>query len=404
MAAHDGTHRLATVYDPLFHTPREELYDIYRRLRADHPVYHNAEREVWCVSRYADIQAVARDWKTFSNAAGVDIDLPRAFGPGDFLDSDPPRHDELRDVVRPFFLPREIARLERAVAARIDLLIEELRGREDADLAQEFAWRLPIWVICRLLGVPAADDAEVQRMVTQQVKRVPGRAEVPQQANDALAELQAYIAELSAAKRASPAADVLSRLAEGEATGLPRRAEIAGMGVLLFVAGSETTASLLANALDLLARHPAVQEQVRGAVRAGEPRALVDRVVEETLRFESPIQYLSRTTTRDVELCGERLPAGARVALLYGSGNRDERRFERSESFEPDREQKRHLAFGEGIHFCLGAPLARLEARIAIPAFLHAVERYEIVERARLATHVARGFERLRATVQWRQT
>jgi cytochrome P450 len=391
----------AAIYDPLFHTPQDDVYDVYRHLRANQPVYCNPEREVWCVSRHEDIQTAARDWKGFSNADGVDLDEPRAFGDGDFLDSDPPRHDELRNVVRPFFLPREIARLESAVAARVARLIDDLRDRSTVDLAQEFAWRLPIWAICRLVGVPEKDDAMVQRLVTAQMTRTPGRADMPPAAHDALAELRAYIAELSSVKREEPGHDVLSRLVEGEADGTPRSEEIAGMVTLLFAAGSETTASLLSNALNLLALHPAHTERLRAALRSPEGDDAVGRAIEETLRYESPVQYLARTTGSERELAGTRIPAGARVALLYASGNRDERRFERSEVFDPTREPKRHLAFGEGIHFCLGAPLARLEARVALPAFLGAVREYEVVERKRVPTHIVRGFARLTATLDW---
>ena len=385
------------LYDPLFHTPQDDLYEVYRRMRDDHPVYQSQCRDVWCITRFDDVQVAARDWKTFSNANGVDLDTPpRFFGPGTILEEDPPRHDVLRKVVRPFFVPKRIAELEHEVALHIQELTIGLASAGQIDIAQDFAWALPVWVICRLLGVPAADDELVHDLVIELETRHPGddlRSSGQKLAT--LQQLRSYAEDLAAQKRQVPGDDLMSHLVASEANGALRREEIAGMTVLLFAAGTETTASLVGNTLSLLTEHRDVQERLRRA-----PADLIDLVIEESLRMESPVQYLARQTTASVRIHDVEIPKGADVILIYGAANRDERHFERAEIFDVHRPSQRHLAFGEGIHFCLGAPLARLEARIALPAFLRAIPSYEIKPPAeRLPRHTVRGFARLPAVI-----
>jgi cytochrome P450 len=387
----------AELYDPLFHTPQDDLYDIYRRLRDDHPIYHSTRRDVWCLTRFEDVQTTARDWKTFSNANGVVLDVPaQFFGAGDFLESDPPRHDVLRKVVRPFLVPKEIARLEQRVAGRVEDMTARLAGAGRIDIAQDFAWSLPIWVICRLLGVPAADDDLVHRLVTELETRYPGDEAPREPALTALRELQSYAEDLAEQKRRTPGEDLMSHLVASEVEGAPRRDEIPGMMVLLFTAGVVTTASLIGNTLSLLAEHRDAQDALRR-----EPAGLIDAVIEESLRIESPVQYLARRTTTSARMHDVEIPAGADVILIYGAANRDERRFECADIFDIWRPKQRHLTFGEGIHFCLGAPLTRLEARIVVPAFLRAFNSYKIeppIER--FFNHTVRGFARLPAVVR----
>ncbi len=384
------------LYDPLFHTPQDDLYEIYRRMRDDHPLYHCARRDVWCLTRFDDVQVAARDWETFSNANGVDLDVPaQFFGAGNFLEEDPPRHDLLRKVVRPFFVPKEIAKLEHQVARRVEQIIEELAGRERIDIAQEFAWALPIWVICRLLGVPEADDDLVHDLVTELETRQPGDDKHIERVLPTLRKIHAYAEELAEQKRQAPGEDLMSRLVAGEAEEAPRREEILGLTVLLFTAGSETTASLIGNTLNLLAEHRDAQDALRRR-----PDDLIDAAIEESLRMDAPVQYLARRLTKSAHIHDQEIPEGADLILIYGAANRDERHFERAETFDIGRPLQRHLAFGEGIHFCLGAPLARLEARLAIPAFLRAFSAYEIEwPTERFCNHTVRGFLHLPATI-----
>jgi cytochrome P450 len=384
------------LYDPLYHTPQDDLYEIYRRMRDDHPVYYSERRDVWCLTRFDDVQAAARNWETFSNANGVDLDVPaQFFGVGNFLEEDPPRHDVLRKVVRPFFVPKEIAKLEAQIAKRVEHLTAQLAGAGRIDIAQDFAWALPIWAICRLIGVPPADDELVHGLVTKMETRRPGDDAPTESMLSALHELRAYAEDLAEQKRRAPGEDLMSHLVAGEAEGAPRREEIPGMTVLLFAAGSETTASLLGNTLSLLAEHGEAQEALRR-----EPAELIDAVIEESLRMDTPVQYLARQTIASAHVHDVEIPEGADLLLIYGAANRDERHFERAEAFDIGRPSQRHLAFGEGIHFCLGAPLARLEARIALPAFLRAIPSYEIVAPVeRFSNHTVRGFMHLPAVI-----
>ena len=384
------------LYDPLFHTPQDDLYEIYRGMRDDHPVYHNERRDVWCLTRFDDVQAVARDWETFSNANGVDLDVPaQFFGAGNFLEEDPPRHDVLRKVVRPFFVPKEIAKLEAQIAKRVEQLAAQLAGAGRIDIAQDFAWALPIWAICRLIGVPPADDELVHGLVTKLETRRPGDDAPSEPMLSALRELRSYAEDLAEQKRRAPGEDLMSHLVAGEAEEAPRREEIPGMTVLLFAAGSETTAALLGNTLALLAEHREAQDALRR-----EPEKLIEAAIEETLRMDTPVQYLARQTTDSARVHDVEIPGGSDLLLIYGAANRDERHFERAETFDIERPSQRHLAFGEGIHFCLGAPLARLEARLAIPAFLRAVSSYEIETPAeRFSNHTIRGFLHLPAVI-----
>jgi hypothetical protein len=381
------------LYDPYFHTPRDERYEVYARLRDEHPVFHAAAHDVWCISRYADVQAFSRDWKRISNEPGVDLEAPNFMGPGDFLDSDPPEHDRLRAATRPFFAPKPFARLTDAIHSRADDLCAGLLEHEEIDLAGEFTWKLPTWVIMRMLGVPSSDDDLVHGLVSVTMERDPGELQMPERASEALQKLQEYIGSLAEEKARSPEDDVMSALVQGDDG--PSREELVGMTTLLFIAGSLTTVNFLSNTLALLEGRPDLWKYI-----AGEDDKLRDMVIEESLRLEAPVQYLARTATTDVELHDEVIPEGARVILIYGAANRDDRRWPDAETLDPHREEKRHLTFGEGIHFCMGAPLARLEGRILLPAFARTVSEYEIVERERIPSHHDLGWKRLRARIR----
>lgn len=385
----------AELYDPLFHTPQENVYEIYSILRQDHPVYYSTRRAVWCITRYTDVQAAGRDWKTFGTAPGVDIDAPNYMGPGNFIDTNPPRHDVLRNVVRPFFTPKAIAALEDVVARRVDTIIRNLKERERADLAHDFAWQLPIWVISRLLGVPEEDDENIQRTLLEIFHREPGQVSVPAAAQTAMATLHDYVHELAEHKRKDPDEKILSRIVAGEAADAPSPEETIGMATGLYIAGSETTFALLGNSLNLLADYPETLEVLRRDPR----RETIDAFIEEALRFESPVQYLARTARAPSTLHGQDIAEGERLVLIWGAANRDRERWPDGDRFDIYRPQKRHVAFGEGIHFCLGAPLARLEARLALPAFIRAFPKYEIINKQRLPNHLVRGWEHLEAVL-----
>ena len=383
----------AELYDPFFHTPHDDVYEIYAALRTHHPVYYNAQRKVWCLTRHADVQAAARDWRTFGTAPGVDIDSPNYMGPGNFIDADPPRHDVLRSVVRPYFLPKSVAAFAGEISQRVESILAELRERETVDLAHDFAWRLPIWAISRLLGTPEEDDDLVQRILLDVFVRHPGKVDVPERADTALSELQAYLSDLVEHKRRHPDERVLSRMVAGEADGAPRREETVGMATMFFIAGSETTFALIGNALRLLAEH----RDALAALRRDPSPQTIEAVVEEVIRFDSPVQYLARTLRATTLLHDTELQEGDRLILIWAAANRDPECWTEPDRFDIGRPLQRHVGFGEGIHFCIGAPLARLEASIALPAFVRAFPEYEVGERRRLNSHIVRGWQQLEA-------
>lgn len=378
------------LYDPIVHTRSDDLYERYALMRAQAPVFHNPVRDTWCISRHADNTAAARNWQQLANGHGVTM-TPPYMGPGNFLEMDPPRHDYLREAVRPFFLPKRIAALEEAVAARVEELMTTLEQGGEIDLAKAIAWGLPVSVICRLLGSPPADDDMIRGWVETMQTRTSGALGLPETALRALESLSQYITELVAAKRSEPGDDIVTALLRDDSVARPGPEEIVGMVILLFVAGSETAQSLISNSIVLLAEHP----EVARALRAGPQELTVERFVEEVLRFDAPVQYLTRVTLEPWHVSGETVPEGARVVLLYGSANRDEARWPDAQTFDPWRDPKRNLAFGEGIHFCLGAPLARLQGRLLFSRFVNVVEDLEIVEKVRTYNHSVRGWGRL---------
>jgi len=351
-------------YNPFEAATREDPYAIYRRLRDAPTLFRSDEHEFVALSRFDEVQGAARNREVFANAPGVDLaGFTGSFGDGDFLDVDPPQHTELRALVKGFFTPKAVAELRGATEAEARALLEPLLGAGVVDIVPAFTHELPIRVVARLLGISAHDRDAVFDAVARVIDRPPGETKPSQSAVAGLRELRGYAAELltSSKPAAGSISDALAAaLREGRVT--PDAA--GGIFTLLAVAGHETTASLLGHAVWLLGSHP----DQRAALR--QDPALIPAAVEEVVRFESPIQQLARSTT---------LEAGSRVVLLYGSANRDERRFERADRFDISRPRIRNLAFGEGIHHCLGAPVARLEGAIALAELLRSSPDYAVV-------------------------
>jgi cytochrome P450 len=239
-------------------------------------------------------------------------------------------------------------------------------------------------VICDLLGIPVEDEPEVRRMATEMLARRPGEDDIPQSALDAGKAMRAYFGDLLDGRRRRPRDDLMTLLALAEIDGEPLSpAEAFGMCVILYLAGNTTTSSLISNGLLVLYRHPAQRAALAADLTA------LPGAVDDLLRFESPVQYTSRVTTRDVELHGQAVPEGSRVMMLVAAANRDPREWDRPDELNLFRPVRRNLAFGKGIHLCIGAPLARLEGRIAFETVLSRMPEYEIageVERLYLST------------------
>jgi cytochrome P450 len=372
-------------FDYEFH---EDPYPTYRWLRDNAPCYRNEELGFWALTRYADVLEASRDWETFSSADGPMIEkldpdyrvLPM------MISMDPPQHEALRGLVSRVFTPRRMAALEddvRAIAARdLDRLVEAGGG----DFVTEFSAVLPMDVIFTLLGVPEGDRTALRKDADVMLERDPDDNRPPPRAMEAGARLTFYWFERVAELRKQPGDDFVSHLIEAELTD----AEVAGFCSLIAAAGTETVTKLLANGCVLLARHPD-QRKALVADPGGLPTA-----VDEILRYWPPSQYQGRSATRDVTLHGCTIPAGDRVIVVTGAANRDERAYPDPDRFDATRQTRAMpMGFGHGIHFCLGAALARLEGRVGLEEFLARFPTYEIDEAGLRRVHMSNvhGFE-----------
>jgi cytochrome P450 len=359
------------VYDPAQPDFQDRAYEIYRVLRDQFPVYHSEQAGFWALSRFEDVRAAAADPQTFSSE-GTDISqglLPMIQA------LDPPRHDLLRQLVSKAFTPRRVSELEPGIRRIARELIDRFAGADEADLLEGFARQLPSLVFGELLGVPR-DRREKFLVWTQAlVEARPGAGAAESRRHPALMIYQEF-AQLLAARRERRGDDLMSALLDAEIDG--RRLseeELLGFCFVLIVAGNDTTTNLIANGAVLLADHP---DQRKSLVQSPEG---IPNAIEEMLRYESPVQALPRVTRRPALLHGETIPEGALVRLVWGAANRDEREFADPDRFDVTRVIPRHLAFGQGVHFCLGANLARLEARVAFEELLARIPEYRLGER-----------------------
>ena len=389
-------------YDPFSLVVQEDPYPYYRTLRDEFPVYHNADRGFFAISRYSDLQAASRDWRSFSNRQGVELDevtdiYPHTFGPGIVINYDPPEHDRIRKVVHGAFTVRAVRAFERIIRGHVRDLFQELRREPVADLAAGFAWRLPVRTISSILGYREEDRERIQHWMFELEARPPAAdlAVMPGSARQAAQELADYIREIAAERRAHPRDDLLSLMGQAEKSGELLEGETRGLAFILTLAGIDTTACLLSNSFFRLEPQPEDR-----AWLAADP-GVIPGAVEEMLRFESPVQGLARVAPADVTLHGVTIPAGSWVWLIHAAANRDDRQFAHPDVLNVRKQPPRHLAFGDGIHHCIGAALARLEGRIALEEFFAAFRDYTIVgPNERLHQHTTRGWVHLNAELR----
>jgi cytochrome P450 len=364
-------------YDPYAYEIHEDPYPTYARLRDEAPLYHNAEMGFWALSRHADVNAAFRDSGRFSSSHGVSLD-PSASGPHahktmSFLAMDPPKHGRMRALVSRGFTPRRVQDLEPRIRELTLQHLEPALDRAEFDFIGDLAGKLPMDVISELIGVPAADRDELRRLADLLVHRDEGMNDVPPAGVEAAFTLVGYYTDMLDQRRRRRTDDLTSALLDAEIDGDSLTdEEIIGFLFLMVVAGNETTTKLLGNAWYWAWRNPDERTKPFG------DRERVNDWVEETLRFDTSTQMLARTTTEAVELHDQTIPAGDRVVLLVGSANRDERVFADGDRYDLDRDTSDLVSFGVGRHFCLGASLARLEARIALGELVDRVADYEI--------------------------
>ncbi len=355
-------------YSPFDPEVIADPYPVYRDLRHNAPVYWSPDANSWVLSRYEDVSAALADPAAYSSASGIfptppGVDMTELFLPM-LIMTDPPRHTQLRHLVSKAFTPRRIVGLEPQIQTLVDDLLDQAPSAETWDFVSKFAGPLPAIVIADMLGVPREDRDRFRTWSTTLIQSNPTRGEFGA-GLDAAAALYDYFKTFLEERRAHPQDDLMTALVHAEVDGQHlSEDELLGFCLLLLVAGHETTTNLLSNSAVVLAQHPESRRQL-----ADNPE-LIPAAVEELLRYDSPVQGLARTLTRPADLHGQRMNAGDTVLLLFGSANRDDRAFPDPDCFNIHRAPERQVAFGRGIHFCLGAALARLEARTALEALL----------------------------------
>jgi cytochrome P450 len=367
-------------FDPNFYTTSP--FEIYRWMRDEHPVYRSERWGWYALSRWDDVVGAALDWDTYRNFEGMDIDdTGDQTSAGNIAHMDNPRHDEVRRIVQPFFQPRKLQDEEHPIRQAVRSLVAKWDPNGQVDLASELAWPLPLTVFFNLLGLPTDQHSAQQLEAWSHAlkDRVPGTPQLSDKAKDATIHIREFFRDQVRDRQVNPRDDLLTHIVQSEINGvafaddrLDDTSEIVGLLILLFLGGFESTAGLIGTMFKLLAENPDQRE-----ILLNDP-SLAQQAVEETLRWASPLQETARTAVKDVELHGVTIPAGSRVVLITGSANRDERQFPDADAFDLTRGKFRHLGFGEGLHRCLGAPLARLEARIVLEEVLPILGRYDL--------------------------
>ena len=381
--------RADLVYNPYAFAVHENPYELYGRLRDEAPAYWNPELGFWVLSRFDDVLVGFRDHETYSSSGGVALESRRPAGAARasspmLIEMDPPDHTAFRRLVSRVFTGNRVAALEAQVREIVAGYLDAVVEQGGCDLVHDVSGPFPMDVISATLGIPVADRTDLRHLADQLLVREDGSMAMPEAALEGMFGLLAYFTDDLARRRARPGgdgliADLLTLEVDGRAL---TDEELLGFSVLFVIAGHETTTKLVANAVELLSRHP----EQRDALAADPERAA--GAVEEVLRFHSSTQYMHRVATRDVEVHGETIATGDSVLLHIGAANHDDREFgPTAEVFDIDRRADRHLAFGYGAHFCLGAALARLEARVALEEIHRRIPDFEVDHDAKVRFH-----------------
>jgi pimeloyl-[acyl-carrier protein] synthase len=386
---------------PEFHA---DPYPFYRRLREQDPV-HQTPMGFWVLTRYDDCVAVLRDAR-FGREEFQQM-LTAVYGgeegdklPRSMLFRDPPDHTRLRGLVSKAFTPRVIEQMRDHIQAIVDRLVGRALAQGGMDVIEDLAYPLPVTVICEMLGVPVGDHASIRGWSADIARSLdaiglPSDQRIVDRGRVARRALADYFRALVPERRGRPQADLLSGLLAAEEQGDKlSEPEVISMCLLLFIAGHETTVNLIGNGTLALLQNP---DQL---ARVQSDPALVANAVEELLRYDSPVQRTARITTTEVDLAGHRLDKGTMVVTALGAANRDPAQFPDPDRLDVTRRDVRHISFGFGIHFCLGAPLARVEGQLALGTLLRRAPRLTLAETSPewRESSVLRGLKRLRVT------
>jgi cytochrome P450 len=392
-------HDTDVYYDPYDVNIAANPYPTFARLREEAPIYYNERYKFWALSRHADVEKALADWETFSNCRSdilellqSDFDMP----PGVMMFQDPPMHTMLRGVMSRVFTPRRMAEIEDQIRRYCVRCLDPLVGSDGFDIIAELASMMPMRVISMLLGIPEDDQITVRDANDANLRTKPG---TPMKvANpDAIADGSIYADYIDWRAR-NPSDDLMTSLLNVEfedENGVTRkltRKEVLHYTQVVAGAGNETTGRLIGWLAKVLAEHPDQRREVF------EDRSLLTRTVDETLRFEPTGPHVARYVMRDFECYDTTVPAGSAMLLLFGAANRDPRRYDDPDTFNIHRDSFSHLTFGKGVHYCLGANLARLEGRVALDELLNRWPEWDVdYDSLRLApTSTVRGWERLR--------
>jgi cytochrome P450 len=365
-------------FDPYDVDINADPYPVYARLRDEAPVYYNDRYDFWALSRHADVEKALLNWQTFSNTRSDILDIIRSgvdLPPGVLLFEDPPLHTMHRGLMSRVFTPRRMAALEDQVRDFCARCLDPLVGSDGFDIIAELASVLPMRVIGMLLGIPEQDQVAVRNRTDANLRTVPGQPMAVKEENVASGDLFADYIEW---RSTHPSDDLMTQLLNAEfedETGTTRtltRPEVLTYTAVLAGAGNETTGRLIGWLAKLLAEHP---DQRREVV---DDRSLIPNVIDEALRFEPTGHASARFVMHDVDYHGITVPAGSAMLLLQASANRDPRRYTDPDVFDIHRDDIQHLTFGYGLHFCLGASLARLEGRVALDELLNRFPEWDV--------------------------
>ncbi len=373
-------------FNPIDPTMLSDPYPAYRNLRENDPVHWNALFECWIYTRYPDVDSILMDprfsadrTKARNRFAQMVQQQQEEFGPFSraqtMLSSDPPAHTRLRKLVSKAFTPRAVENLRPRIQEIVDNLLDGLEGQGGFDLVDSIAYPLPVIVIAEMLGVPPEDRAQFKKWSDDVVATLGGPftpKDVFQRARQSIEEMATYISHVIADRRAHPREDLISGLIAAEEEGqVLSEEEIFATTILLLVAGNETTTNLIGNCVVALLRNPDQLEYLRADL------SRMPAAVEELLRFAGPVQATARVAKEDIDLGGQVVKEGQVAFAFLAAANRDPAKFAEPDRLDLSRNPQDHLSFGDGIHFCLGAPLARAEAQITLRALL---ERYPHIE------------------------
>ena len=393
----------AIYYDPYDFEIDDDPYPVWRRLREEAPLYYNDKHDFYALSRFDDVEKGLTDWKTFSSAKGMLLEIIKAvveqgveLPPGNTLFEDPPIHDVHRSILSRVFTPKKMLAIEPKVREFCARSLDPLVGTGGFDFITDLGAQMPMRTIGWLLGIPEEDQEGIRDLIDEGLKLdESGASKVDPM--DMLSRAEAMFADYIDWRAKNPSDDLMTAMLEAEFEdehGVTRK--LTRTEVLVYVnnvasAGNETTTRLIGWTGKVLAEHP---DQLR---QVAEDRELVNQTIEEVLRYEAPSPVQARYVTRDVELHGQTVPEGSIVLMLNGAANRDDRHFPDGDTFDINRRIDHHLSFGYGLHFCLGAALARLEGRVALDEVLRRWQHWEVDydNAVQARTSTVRGWQRL---------